>query len=138
MTDLTLEDLVSESQPGPVDGSVIEPEPGNSTMDIVIERLEETGKLDQLIDAVLFGKDPSSQERPTSPPTDLPTNAEPGPELEPEPNEPMTQDNSINSEKLTQMLKTLYDYKGDMSLREMIVLCENNPEMVDNLIRQYL
>jgi len=134
MPDLTLEDLVSESQPGPVDGSVIEPEPGNSTMDIVIERLEETGKLDQLIDAVLFGKDPSSQEQPTTLASDVPTNPEP----EPEPNEPMTQDNSINAEKLTQMLKTLYDYKGDMSLREMIMLCENNPEMVDNLIQQYL
>ena len=130
MTDLTLQDLAQEASQGPVDGSqaaqVVESE-GPSWVSDLFDRLEETGKLDQLIDAVLFGQES---------PNNQPIEATQAPIEQPDMTQPQKPD--LDAEKLHSMLLQLYDIKGDISLREMIVMVEQNPSMVNKLLEQHL
>lgn len=154
MTDLTLEDLADGTARG---GSRTEdtadaPDvqevprendgPGGEWIKDTLLMLEERGYLEALI----FGPDgladqgqeqaalPGEQTKPAGDPS-APGAGEQATTAA-QADTSMQQDN-IDSETVAAALKRLYDIKGNIDLKELIQLVENNPEMVDKLLEAH-
>lgn len=162
MTDYTLEDLARDAGVGvedagpdePPEGADAEPaDDGPSWVDRMMDRLEERGKLDEVIDAVI-GEPPSPgaqgpQGRPPentavmdSAPAEPAANDAAAASAAPDANDMNTQE--LDAETVTTVLKQVYDnthrldgLDDDPTLSEMIRWVEENPRKVDMAIRMY-
>lgn len=136
MTDITLDDLVDDDRGGSRTDEAPEAVPAENDDSAewlykTVEYLDAKGYLDALLaeslDAPIDTGGAAPQ--PTTEPTDqLP--AEPD-------DEPMT-DEQIDSTTVASALKRVYDLKGNIELKELIQMVEENPDMVDSLLEREL
>jgi hypothetical protein len=136
VTDLTLDDLAGADRGGSrtddggdAEAVPAEREPGGEWLHKTVQYLDTKGYLDPLIrQAIGDGAGPEDRRAIDDAPAEPATGGH---------DDDMTDDTDIDSETVAQALKTVYDLRGNIDLRELIELVESNPDMVDDLLDEH-
>lgn len=106
---ISIEDLVDEEKGKKSGGDL------GATFERILDKLEETGRLDELIDAFMARGSSSSSASPQSNPVE-------------------GDDGNVDADTLINALKQVYDFKGNISLKELIKLAEGNKGMIEKVL----